>query len=43
MLSYLKNVFYSVPTLLLSAMIIPNILEYIKILLKLSPLLWIYK
>lgn len=43
MLGHLKDVFSSIPTLLLSATVILNILEYIRISLKLSPPSRIYR
>ena len=43
MLSHLKDVFLSIPTLLLSATVILNILEYIRVLLKLFPPSRIYR
>lgn len=43
MLGHLKDVFPSIPTLLISARIILNILKYIRVLLKLSPPLRIYR
>lgn len=43
MLGYLKNVFSKVSTLIISATIIPNILDYIRIFLKLLPLSRIYR
>lgn len=42
-LGYLKDIFPTIPIVFLSIMIIPNILEYIWILLKLFLLFWIYK
>ena len=43
MLGHLKDVFPSILTLLLSAMVTPNILEYIRVSLKLSPPSRIYR
>ncbi len=43
MLGHLKDVFPSIPTLLMSAKVTPNILKYIRVLLKLSPPLRIYR
>lgn len=43
MIDYFKNVFLTIPTLMLSAIITSNILEYIQVLLKLSLPLQIYK
>ncbi len=43
MLGYLKDMFLSILTLLIFATITSNILEYIRVLLKLSLLLRIYR
>ncbi len=43
MLGHLKDVFPSIPTILISAMVTSNILKYIRVLLKLSPPLQIYR
>lgn len=43
MLGHLKNVYPTVPTLALSATITPNILDYIRVSLKLSAPLWIHR
>ncbi len=43
MLGHLKDVFSTIPIVLLSTMVTPNILEYIRVLLKLFPPLRIYK
>ncbi len=37
MLGHLKDVFFKVPTLIMSATITPNILDYIRVSLKLPP------
>ncbi len=43
MLGHLKDVFPSIPILLIFAIVTLNIFEYIRVLFKLSPLLRIYK
>lgn len=43
MLGHLKDMFSSFLTLLIFAIVIPNILKYIRVLLKLSLPLWIYR
>lgn len=43
MLGYLKDIFFTVPILILSATINLNIFNYIRIFLKQSLLFWIYK
>ena len=43
MLDHLKNVFLSIPTLLISTTITPTIFKYIRVLLKLFPLSRIYR
>ena len=43
MLGHLNDVFLTIPICLLSATITPNILEYIRVSLKLSPPLQIYR
>lgn len=43
MIGHLKDVFPNIPTLILSATITPNVLEYIRVSLKLSPPSRIYR
>ena len=43
MIGHLKDIFSNIPTLILSAIIIPNVLKYIRISLKLPPPSCIYR